>query len=287
MNLFSRHATLPKISALSSGFSRAQTCIQIKLEEYDTKNTFDSFKVAKLTLYRKRTNMRRFLAFTLTLAALFLVSIVPFRTTFAQGATSPSTTAKPADVDGIIRAFTAKETEFRQALNQYAFKRDAVIQTIGLGGQITGEYHRVSNFTFDDKSNRFEKISFFPQPTLTEINVTAEDLEDLGGIQPFALEASQINQYNFTYVGKERIDELDLYVFDVAPKVMPNPKKSKERWNVFSKGASGLMIEICRSSRCAGAASRKATSAFPLLRPIESRLMVATGFRPTPLRMRT
>jgi hypothetical protein len=54
-------------------------------------------------------------------------------------------------------------------------------------------------------------------------------LEDLGGVNQFALEAAKIDQYNFTYVGKEHIDELDLYVFDVAPKVVPSSKNIKER----------------------------------------------------------
>ena len=141
-----------------------------------------------------------------------------------------ATTLPAARVDEIIRAFTAKETGFRAALNSYAFKRDALVQTIGMGGQVTGEYHRVSFFTFDDQGNRFERINFFPMPTLTEISITTQDLEDLGGVNPFALEASKINAYSFRYVGKERIDELDLYVFDVAPKIAPDPKKIKERF---------------------------------------------------------
>jgi TonB family protein len=99
-----------------------------------------------------------------------------------------------------------------------------------MGGQVTGEYHRVSLFTFDDQGTRFEKINFFPMPTLSEITITVQDLEDLGGVNPFALEASKLNAYNFKYVGKEKIDELDLYVFDVAPKVTPDPKKIKERF---------------------------------------------------------
>ncbi|MEA2173953.1 MAG: hypothetical protein QOD00_1545 [Blastocatellia bacterium] len=145
-----------------------------------------------------------------------------------DGAVRPAGKADGVDVNRIIQAFAAKETEFRQALNLYAFKRDAAVQTIGMGGQITGEYHRVSQFSFSNEGERFERITFFPQPTLTEISFTQEDLEDLGGVQPFALEASKISQYNFTYAGKERIDELDTYVFDVAPKVMP--KKVSERF---------------------------------------------------------
>jgi len=133
----------------------------------------------------------------------------------------------PADVDRIIQAFTTKEAEFRRALNSYSFKRDALMQKIGMGGQVIGEYHRVSVFTFDDQGNRYEKISFFPMSTLPE--VTTEDVEDLGGIEPFALEPSKIAKYNIRYAGKEKIDELNLYIFDVEPKVMPDPKKVKDR----------------------------------------------------------
>jgi hypothetical protein len=171
-------------------------------------------------------------AFLPVLGLLFLFSSTypePVHGQQPQTSAQTSSTAEGSqDVASIIRAFTAKETEFRQALSEYAFNRDAVIQTIGMGGQVTGEYRRVSQFVFTDSNERFEKITFFPMPTLTELTFTKEDLDDLGGVQPFALEASKINQYDFRYVGKERIDELDTYVFDVAPKVLP--KKVSERF---------------------------------------------------------
>ena len=131
----------------------------------------------------------------------------------------------PADVERIIRAFTQKETEFRKALNEYGFRRDAIIQTIAWGGQISGEYHRVSRFVFDDSGNRYEKIIKFPVPTMSEITITAEDLEDLGGVQSFALESSKIGEYDFSYAGKEKIDELDTYVFDVTPRILADARR--------------------------------------------------------------
>ena len=166
----------------------------------------------------------------------FMISLLslPAAPELAQGT---KTTDRPVaasannsevDIQKIIQAFTAKETEFRHALADYAFTRDATVQTIGMGGQITGEYRRTSQFVFNDNNERFEKITYFPQSTLTEVVITQEDIEDLGGVQPFALEAAKIDQYNFNYVGKERIDELDTYVFDVAPKVIP--KKVSERF---------------------------------------------------------
>ena len=163
------------------------------------------------------------------IATIFAFSItVAGQTPGAKNDAITFTPMSQAEVDRIIAAFTAKETLFRKALNQYSFKRDAIVQTLGMGQQITGEYHRVSTFTFDDAGKRYEKITFFPMPSYA--GVTQEDLEDLGGIQPFALEPSKIPEYNIRYVGREKIDELNLYVFDVTPKVTPDAKKTKERY---------------------------------------------------------
>src|SRR6185312_4225504 len=159
--------------------------------------------------------------------AVFVSLLFLFNSVYAQQQSNNSKNDASPDIQKIIRAFTAKETEFRKALSEYAFKRDATIQTVGVAGEITGEYHRVSQFVFTDQNERFEKITYFPAPTLTELIFTQEDLDDLGGVQPFALEASKIDQYDFKYMGKEQLDELQTYVFDVAPKVLP--KKVSER----------------------------------------------------------
>lgn len=163
-----------------------------------------------------------------------------------QTLNASSSTLTQAQIDKIIASFTAKETEFRRALNEFAFKRDALVQIIGMGGQVTGEYHRVSRFTFDDSGNRYEKIDFFPMSNMGEV-ITPEDLEDLGGVNPFALEAAKLSQYNFKYVGKERIDELDLYVFDVAPKITPDVKKTKERFFIGRIWVDDRDLQIVKS----------------------------------------
>lgn len=160
----------------------------------------------------------------LSVLALLVIGLMGSERVSAQADAGPPNSA---DADKIIASFTRKEAEFRRALNSYSFKRDALVQSIGMGGQVIGEYHRVSVFTFDDQGNRYEKISFFPMSSMPE--VTAEDIDDLGGVEPFALEPSKIAKYNIRYVGKEKIDELNLYIFDVQPKVMPDPKKTKER----------------------------------------------------------
>jgi len=134
-----------------------------------------------------------------------------------------------AEITRIIKKVSENESAFREALKDYVFTRRAAISNIGMGGQITGTYRRDSFMTFNADGGRFEKILFNPVSTLTEMVITPEDLEDLGGVNPFALEPYVIAQYNFSYVGVEHIDDFDLYVFDVTPKVIPDPKKSKQR----------------------------------------------------------
>ena len=51
----------------------------------------------------------------------------------------------------------------------------------------------------------------------------------MGGVNPFAIDPGNVDKYNFNYQGMEKIDELETFVFDVTPKVIPDPKKSKLR----------------------------------------------------------
>jgi hypothetical protein len=142
-----------------------------------------------------------------------------------QATTFTKSDLSQPEIDKIIGKFTSNERLFREALNIYVFNRNATISTVGMGGQITGTFKRESFITFDSSGKRIERILFAPISTLTEVTVTQADLENLGGLDPFAIEPQHIDKYKFTYLGKEKIDELNLYVFDVEPKVMPKADK--------------------------------------------------------------
>lgn len=170
-----------------------------------------------------------------------------------------------AEVDRIIKKFTMNESLFRRALNIYAFKRFATIQTIGMGGQISGTYKRDSYLTFNEAGDRFEKILFFPMSSLKEITVSKEDIDNLGGIDPFAIEPKLVDQYKFDYLGKERIDELDLYVFDVGPKVMPDAKKGVAK---FFQGRVWVDDEGLMIVKTQGKAVPEGKQRFPVIETI-------------------
>jgi hypothetical protein len=130
---------------------------------------------------------------------------------------SPLQTTTQPPVEEIIRRFAAAESENRVARNNYTFTQDIDIVTLGEAGSITGRFHRVSDIVFDDRSNRIEKITFFP-PNTAALQITQEDMQDLAGVQPFALATEDIPKYQLDFVGKEKIDELNTYKFDVKPK---------------------------------------------------------------------
>lgn len=168
--------------------------------------------------------MKKIRVFLLSLIILSLSAI----SIFAQESEIVRNNLNSVEIENIIAKFTKNEDDFRYALTNYVFDRSATIQTVGLGGLITGTYRRDSFLTFKKTGERFEKITYFPVSTLTELQITPEDLEDLGGVNPFAINPRDINDYTFSYIGKQKIDEINTHVFDVRPKIVN--EKSKKRY---------------------------------------------------------
>jgi hypothetical protein len=121
-------------------------------------------------------------------------------------------------VDQIVQKFAAREDEFRQERDNFTYVQDFVIQTIGSGGRPDGEYEMTSDITFTPEGKRYELITYAPPSTLERIMLSQQDLDDLRNVQPFVLTTQELPKYEVTYAGREKIDELGTYVFDVAPK---------------------------------------------------------------------
>ena len=127
-------------------------------------------------------------------------------------------------VPEIIQKFAAKEKEFKLAREKYTWQQDVKVQTID-GNTVTGEYRNVTNVLFDDKGRRTEQVVFAPQPTLEAIQMTKEDFDDIEHRLPFVLTSDEIPEYDITYVGQQREDELQTYVFDVKPNKIEKDKR--------------------------------------------------------------
>jgi hypothetical protein len=150
------------------------------------------------------------LAAILTIAASF---------SFAQ-----QTSVEQPAPEAIIRRFAERESEFHRRLRDHTFKRDIVVQSIAFGGQIAGEYRRISRISFDLSGAQVEHVITAP---ISRVLPTPEDIKDFATVQTFVIEPRKMGDYDFSYVGRERIDELEVYVFDVKPKVLRDHKLAK------------------------------------------------------------
>ena len=154
-------------------------------------------------------------ALTLTFV---LLATVP---AFAQQGFGPLDTSEPAGITvaQIIEKMGVQETAFEAARNEYTFRQTVKMDTISDDtNKPDGEYQQVTDITFDDKGRRVEHVVFAPQNTIERVIMTENDLKDIEQRLPFVLTTAQLPEYNLTYMGKQKVDELDTYVFGVEPR---------------------------------------------------------------------
>ena len=138
----------------------------------------------------------------------------------------PMNISEPAmKPEEIVRQFAAKESEYQQALNHYTYRRIARVQTIDDDNKVDGEWYEVDDVTFDSTGRRMEKVVFAPENTLQRVSMSPSDLQDIQKGYPFVLTAEDIPQYDLKYVGRQKVDEVDCYVFDVSPKTIVKGKR--------------------------------------------------------------
>lgn len=138
----------------------------------------------------------------------------------------PLNSAQPKSItpQEIIQKFAAKEAVFKEARNHYTYTQEIVVQTID-GNTVDGEFRQKEDILYDDKGNRIEQVTYAPQNTLTRIMMTKEDFDDFRNRLPFVMTTEDLPEYDVLYAGQQHVDELDTYVFDLAPKKIQKDKR--------------------------------------------------------------
>lgn len=162
--------------------------------------------------------MRRFLPTALSALVLspILATAAPAQQGFGALDSSQPTGVTVAD---IIKKMGERESEFAAARDNYTFQQDVTFYTISdETGRPDGEYHAVTNISFSPAGKREEHVVFAPQNTIERVIMTENDFRDIQERLPFILTTPELPDYKIEYLGKQKVDELDTYVFDVAPK---------------------------------------------------------------------
>jgi hypothetical protein len=153
------------------------------------------------------------------LLGLLLIPFGLVAPAFAQQGEGPLQDIPPKGipVNDVIQRFASKEKEFKLAREQYTWTQSVTLQTLE-GSSVDGEYQQVFDVLFDDRGRRIEQVRFAPQNTLTRIQVTQEDLDDIEKRMPFTMTIDDLPAYTVSYLGQQQEDELNCYVFNLRPK---------------------------------------------------------------------
>jgi hypothetical protein len=156
------------------------------------------------------------------LAAILLAGLLAV-ITMAQKQ-DPST-ARDLAPEEIIKAFTAKESQFFEAWNQYYYRQIATVKVLSDDGVPSNEAMTlVFEVVFLDNGTRDVKL-VQRKGYLRSVLWTAEDQDVITNYQPFALTVKELPLYDLKYLGKEKIDELNTHVFSVNPRTVTAGKR--------------------------------------------------------------
>jgi hypothetical protein len=172
----------------------------------------------------------RHLAFVLiaAVASFFAVPLI------AQEPAGPQTPPKAPDIvrlpthpaapteqppiapEEIIRRFSAQEDQLARLFTAYAYRKTVRLEEIGADGKVSGQAEiAASSLPVSEDARR---KAGEPQSTLRFLNLERDDIEGLSKIPAFPLVSSNLPKYEISYAGKQLVDELSTYVFQVKPR---------------------------------------------------------------------
>jgi hypothetical protein len=163
-----------------------------------------------------------------------------------NGALDPAV-PKTMSAQEVIQKFGAAEAAAKDGRLHYTFQQDVLMQTLS-GGSVTGEFHEVTNVSYDEKGRPQETVTFAAQSTLRGIQLTQDDMEDIRIYMPLMLTSEDLPQYNLTYSGQQHVDDLDTYVFQVDPKKKEEKDKRYFQGRIWVDGQDFQIVKVCGKS---------------------------------------
>jgi len=139
--------------------------------------------------------------------------------------TEPVPPAPPSiPPEEIIKRFSEKEDQYIAARAGYAYKKTVRLEEFGPDGKPSGQMSLVVEAKPGADGKMYEKTVERPQSTLHYLEMGPEDFQSLTRMPAYPLITSQLAKYNLKYLGKELVDEINCYIFQVKPKVVERVK---------------------------------------------------------------
>lgn len=131
---------------------------------------------------------------------------------------TPNAPPPPMPPAEIIKQFAQKEDQYKAARPEFTYHKSIKVTEYGPDGQPSGEYELGTTVVRASDGRLYEKIISQPSPTLHYLKLEPEDVEILAHVPAYPLITEDLAKYNITYNGKQKVDEIDCYIFEVHPK---------------------------------------------------------------------
>ncbi len=131
----------------------------------------------------------------------------------------------------ILAAAAANGAKAAAALRGYTYNTELTLQTISAADVITGSYFHLSKIGYSQDGSRQERVVEEKSTLPRDFFLSSNAVNSLIRVYEFNLTPETLAQYEINYIGRERLDEIDTYAFDVRPAVkLPDPDKSRDRY---------------------------------------------------------
>ena len=127
---------------------------------------------------------------------------------------APSSDESSIPPDEIIRRFSANEDELARVFTTYGYRKTVRLEEVGEDGKVLGQAQISASIPASDD----RRPSGEQQSTLRYLDLERDNIEALSKIPVFPLVSSNLPKYKISYQGKQLVDELSTYVFEVKPR---------------------------------------------------------------------
>jgi hypothetical protein len=131
----------------------------------------------------------------------------------------PNPGAPPLPAQEIIQRFTANEDQIKKAFDAESFDQSVRVEELADNG---GEFDFTGHVYTKPDGERYVRVVSPPVSHLKYTEFSLEDVKTVDAIPLFVLTTNQLPFYNLSYEGKEKLDEINTFIFRVQPKQLSN-----------------------------------------------------------------
>lgn len=132
---------------------------------------------------------------------------------------TPNPGTPPMPADQIVQRLVKNEDLIKAAYDSQSFDQSVKLEELVSNG---GQFDFLGQEYTKPDGERYQTVTKPPTSTLHYTEFSLEDVKTIDGLPLFFLTSENLPLYNLTYEGKEKLDQIDTFIFRVKAKQLGN-----------------------------------------------------------------